>query len=637
MQRLSRQILDMSRLLGEDAGPNMRAFARAMNQFQEPVQNANVVLDQLFKITQDTGIAFGALLDQLLRQGPAFAPLNLSLIKVADLMGRFHKAGLRTRSLGPALLAFFAKAGKAGKKTGAGLRDAAGAAGIAATNFRSLASSTGSLLERSRALAAGIGQVPEELKKAADGAKKAMAGVAGALKTPTQAFEEIVRKIALTGDKLKQISIASEAFGVDAAGVIVEAIRQGIIPALDELGKPLENVAGLIKKTTDETKTLGDVMKTFGNDFALAFEPVSLALDKLARESVPALKRFTVGLAEFVAFLVEFGSRASAALGAVFDAIDPIKFGVTLNEAFPLWQAFIEGLIALFSQLGAFVSETFSQIVAAIGEAFAALSEIDFAGTVANILGSITGSFRVWGSNVLSIVGDTIQGVRSWLVDRFNAIVNSIRRAIARMVAAFRAARKAISGGSIVPDMVKEVGREFGKLDRSMVGVTRRQTGQVVSNFRNMAQGVVRSVGAGVLDRATTAINSNVTGRVPTSGAMTIRTGNSPFPFGFAPGGVNFGLFQAKGQNSPFPFGFAPGGVTGFQTGGSRVFTTPQLISVAETGPERITGEPLAGGRHARSGNNFVFQGPVMFDELSVQKFGREIRRVLEREDRRNV
>ena len=74
-----------------------------------------------------------------------------------------------------------------------------------------------------------------------------------------------------------------------------------------------------------------------------------------------------------------------------------------------------------------------------------------------------------------------------------------------------------------------------------------------------------------------------------------------------------------------------------FQTGGSRVFTTPQLISVAETGPERITGEPLAGGRRGGGGNNFVFEGPVMFDELTLQKFGREIERVLARERRRAV
>ncbi len=598
LQKLSRQILDMSRLLSDEAGPNTLLFAKALNQFNEPVKNASLILDQLFKVTQDTGIAFGELLNQILRQGPAFAPLNLSLIQVADLMGRFNKAGLRTRSLGPALLAFFAKAGKVSKKTGEGLRDAAGGAGIAATNFRSLTSSTKSLLDRSRALAAGIGQTSEGLNKAAE----SMKGVGKALKTPTQAFEEIVRKIARTSDKLEQLRIASEAFGVDAAGVIVKAIRQRIIPALDELGKPLEKAAGLIDKTTDETRTLGEVWGQVGNDIAIAFEPAALALDKFARESVPRLKRNTDRLASFVGFLVEFGSRASTALGGIFDAIDPIKFGVTLNEAFPLWKAFIEGLISLFAQLASFVSEKFSQIVTIIGEALASLSKVNFGAAVAKTLNVITENFKAWGLNVVSIVADTVQGIRSWLVDKFNAIVKSITRAINRMVDAFRRARKAISSGSIVPDMVKEIGLSIKKLDNSLVGTTQRQTGQVVDNFRRMN----RLIGAGTRQ---------------------------------AVGAGNAALGAVTGKLRP---GIAPRVVairtTSFQTGGSRVFSTPRLIEVAEHGAERVTAEPLGGGRRRGTGTTIInLEGPIMFDELSMQKFGREITRVLGREDRRTV
>ena len=633
LQKLSRQILDLSRLLGDEAGPNTLLFAKALNQFNEPVKNASLILDQLFKVTQDTGIAFGELLNQILRQGPAFAPLNLSLIQVADLMGRFNKAGLRTRSLGPALLAFFAKAGKASKKTGEGLKEAAGAAGIAATNFRSLTSSTASLLERSRALAAGIGQTSEGLNKAAE----SMKGVGKALKTPTQAFEEIVRKIARTGDQLKQLSIASEAFGVDAAGVIVKAIRQRIIPALDELGKPLKDAAGLIKETTDETRTLGEVWGQVGNDIAVAFEPAALALDKFARESVPRLKRNTDRLAEFVAFLVQFGSRASTALGGIFDAIDPIKFGVTLNEAFPLWKAFIEGLIALFGQLATAIGEKFQQIRAIIGEALASLSKINFGAAVAKTLNFISESFKVWGSNVVNIVGNTVKGIRSWLVDKFNAIVRSITRAINRMVDAFRRARRAISSGSIVPDLVSGIGREFKKLDLSMVAVTARQTGRVIANFSRMNTAILatqrRALAAGLQIQARAllaagALTGGFTGVAPAPIQSQRR-----FPPGFRP---TFGGPGGLILGGPFRRQFA--GVPGFQTGGSRVFTTPRLIEVAEHGAERITAEPLAGGRGGR-GRTLIqnFNGLVLLDEIGAQKLGSEMARIIAREDRRRI
>ena len=606
LQRLSRQILDMSRLLGEDAAQNTRLFAKAINQFSEPVENAGVVLDQLFVITQRTGIAFGELLNQVLRQGPAFGPLNASLIQVADLMGRFNKAGIRARSLGPGLLAFFAKAGKSSKKMGAGLRDAAGGASIAATSFRSLTSSTRSLLERSRALAAGIGQTSEGFNKVADATTKAMQGLDRAAKTPIQAFDAIIKKIAGTTDKLRQMTIASEAFGVDAAGAIVTAINKGILKSFDDLGKGLDKAAGGIRKITDETRTLGDVMGTFGNDVAVAFGPLGLAFDKLARDSVPALKTFSTGLGEFLAFLVEFASRSSAALGTAFDAISPIRIGIMLNETFPIWKAFIEGLIALFGQLAAAVGEKFSQIGAIIGEALASLLKIDFGAAIAKTLNFITESFKVWGANVVSIVGDTVKGIRSWLVDRFNAIVASIIRAINRMVDAFRRARRALSSGSIVPDMVSEIGKEFKKLDNTMVAVTARQTGQVISNFQRMnnaiAETQARAIRAGA---SALKVGGTVTGKfrqaVPLFRVSAIRT---------------------KGS---------------FQTGGSRVFTTPSLINVAEHGAERLTAEPLGGARRGRSGNTFVFEGPVMFDELSLQKFGREVDRVLSREARRTV
>ena len=74
-----------------------------------------------------------------------------------------------------------------------------------------------------------------------------------------------------------------------------------------------------------------------------------------------------------------------------------------------------------------------------------------------------------------------------------------------------------------------------------------------------------------------------------------------------------------------------------FQTGGSRVFTTPRLIEVAEHGAERITAEPLGGARRPRGGNTFIFSGLTLLDEIGAQKLGREIARINAREDRRTV
>lgn len=67
--------------------------------------------------------------------------------------------------------------------------------------------------------------------------------------------------------------------------------------------------------------------------------------------------------------------------------------------------------------------------------------------------------------------------------------------------------------------------------------------------------------------------------------------------------------------------------ITGDQTGGSHVFSKPQMLMVAETGAERVTVEPLAGGfRGTRgAGSTFNFYGPVMMDEYTMRQFKRMV------------
>lgn len=68
----------------------------------------------------------------------------------------------------------------------------------------------------------------------------------------------------------------------------------------------------------------------------------------------------------------------------------------------------------------------------------------------------------------------------------------------------------------------------------------------------------------------------------------------------------------------------------GFATGGQAVFSRPTLISVAEAGPEMISARPMASGAQG-GGGSLVFNGPVFFDELSLNRFQRGMAAGLER------
>lgn len=81
-------------------------------------------------------------------------------------------------------------------------------------------------------------------------------------------------------------------------------------------------------------------------------------------------------------------------------------------------------------------------------------------------------------------------------------------------------------------------------------------------------------------------------------------------------------------------------GIFGFQTGGSRVFTSPSLIRVAETGPERVFAAPLAGGAAIGGGGAGVqinFAPGSVVDQQSLNKFVRKVGRELNRRHARGL
>jgi hypothetical protein len=73
-----------------------------------------------------------------------------------------------------------------------------------------------------------------------------------------------------------------------------------------------------------------------------------------------------------------------------------------------------------------------------------------------------------------------------------------------------------------------------------------------------------------------------------------------------------------------------------FQTGGSFITQGPTLIGVGERGVERVSIQPL-GGAHPSGGGNFVLQGPVFMDEVTMASFERFIGRANQRTAGRTI
>lgn len=99
-------------------------------------------------------------------------------------------------------------------------------------------------------------------------------------------------------------------------------------------------------------------------------------------------------------------------------------------------------------------------------------------------------------------------------------------------------------------------------------------------------------------------------------------------------------IFPGLGTLAGAAIGGSAGGFIGglFQTGGSKVITSPQLIGVGEVGPERVTVEPLAGApAGSRGGVTLVLNGPTVFDEVTMQGFIRMVELAVNRTGNRIV
>jgi len=79
------------------------------------------------------------------------------------------------------------------------------------------------------------------------------------------------------------------------------------------------------------------------------------------------------------------------------------------------------------------------------------------------------------------------------------------------------------------------------------------------------------------------------------------------------------------------------GVIPSFDTGGSRTFTRPTLISVAEHGPERVratpSGSPISGG----AGINLIFNDLAILDDITAATAARRIMRALRAQEMRVV
>lgn len=115
LEDLTVNILDVSRMLGEDGVANSMAFSKALEQFQIPAEDGVAELENLFRMTQDYGIGLDSLTGYLGKFGPVMNNAGFSMGESAEFMSRLEANGIQVTRVMPGLNQGFRKWADEGK------------------------------------------------------------------------------------------------------------------------------------------------------------------------------------------------------------------------------------------------------------------------------------------------------------------------------------------------------------------------------------------------------------------------------------------------------------------------------------------------------------------------------------------
>src|SRR3989337_604876 len=129
LQDISRNVLEMSRLLGEDATTNAALFARVIGDWGLPLEDASAKLDAIFVATQKSGIGADRLMQLIVQFGAPMRTFGFSIDEATAMLAKWEKEGVNTElvmgSLRIAAGHFAKEQAKSGEVIGGGVKNMA--------------------------------------------------------------------------------------------------------------------------------------------------------------------------------------------------------------------------------------------------------------------------------------------------------------------------------------------------------------------------------------------------------------------------------------------------------------------------------------------------------------------------------
>lgn len=186
------------------------------------------------------------------------------------------------------------------------------------------------------------------------GLRAAANKLARAGKDSKDGIQEYIQAIKEAKTQTEAAKIGLEAFGEDAGGTLVEAIRSGRF----ELGEWTEMIAtadGTLQATADTSKTFGEIWQNVKNQVTASIQEIGQQIDQMTGKTADALTQSAAMLADAQSNYEASSNRIAAASTvaaeyvARLDALE--KQGVTTSEAQQEYNNLIEQLNTIMPEL----------------------------------------------------------------------------------------------------------------------------------------------------------------------------------------------------------------------------------------------------------------------------------------------
>lgn len=242
LQRLSRQILNLSRITGTDVQENVESVTRLFGDWSIATEDQAGQLDRLFRVSQRTGIGVSDLSRLLVQFGAPLRALGFDIDTAAATFGRFEKEGVNLSTLLP------------------GLR----------FGLKNIVTPTG-------------------------GAADALGQLGIKTREPAKAFPQILEALSNMKDETRVTALAAEIFGKRAGVDMGRAIVEGRFE-VDKMVESIRSGGDTINQAAKDTDDFSEAWQRLKNNVFVAIEPVATRFFNAISDGMEAISTGDIDL-----------------------------------------------------------------------------------------------------------------------------------------------------------------------------------------------------------------------------------------------------------------------------------------------------------------------------------------------------